>query len=312
MEIRQLQLFIALAEEGSFTRTAEQMNIVQSGLSISIKLLEEELGTRLFDRTTRKVTLTPAGARFLEHARASLLALEDGVQEVRSQDGIVRGRLRLGVLQSLGPYVDLSVLLNTFRTRYPEVEFSVRSLNTETIPAQVLSGYVDLSFHALVGEKKLAGLDIAPFAQDSLVAICSTNHPFAARRGVSLEVLAKEPFVDLTPERALRRLVDSVFLKRTLKRDSIYELSDVDSMLQFVSGNLGVAMVPSAWARSSAYSRKLRILPISISDGPLPKWRIVIVTRVRRRDLLGRTIADRFLETLSIRAPGQRISRARA
>jgi DNA-binding transcriptional LysR family regulator len=191
MEIRQLQLFIALAEEGSFTKAAQRMNIVQSGLSISIKALEEELGTRLFERTTRKVRLTPAGIMFLEHARAGLVTLEGGVQAVRSQDGIVRGRLRLGILQSLGPYVDLALLLDTFRTRYPEVEFAVRSLSTETIPAQVRSGYVDLSFHAMVGDDQTAGLKVIPFAQDSLVAICATRHRFAGRRSVTLEQLAR-------------------------------------------------------------------------------------------------------------------------
>ena len=300
MEIRQLQLFIALAEEGSFTKAAQRMNIVQSGLSISIKALEQELGTRLFDRTTRKVMLTPAGALFMQHARAGLVMLESGVQAVRSQDGIVRGRLRLGILQSLGPYVDLPKLLHTFRIRYPEVEFSVRSLNTETIPAQVRSGYVDLSFHALVGESKDTGLRMIPFAHDSLIAICSTKHPFAARRSVSLELLARERFVDLTPERALRRLVDSIFQKTKLNRESVYELSDVSMMLQFVANDLGVAIVPSELARSSARTSRLHFLPITASGVRLPKWRIAVLVTAPRRDTHGKTIVDRFLEVLSV------------
>jgi DNA-binding transcriptional LysR family regulator len=304
MEIRQLQLFIALAEEGSFTKAAQRMNIVQSGLSISIKALEEELGTRLFERTTRKVRLTPAGIMFLEHARAGLVTLEGGVQAVRSQDGIVRGRLRLGILQSLGPYVDLALLLDTFRTRYPEVEFAVRSLSTETIPAQVRSGYVDLSFHAMVGDDQTAGLKVIPFAQDSLVAICATRHRFAGRRSVTLEQLAPETFVDLTPERALRRLVDSVFIESNLRRNSIYELSDVNMMLHFVAEDLGVAIVPSALARASARSRQLHVLTITTRSTRLPKWRIVVVAPVPRRHLPGKTIADRFLEILPLSRHG--------
>ena len=299
MEIRQLQLFIALAEEGSFTKAAHRMNIVQSGLSISIKALERELGTLLFDRTTRKIMLTPAGALFLQHARTGLVMLDNGVHAVRSQDGIVRGRLRLGILQSLGPYVNLPLLLHTFRTRYPEVEFSVRSLNTETIPAQVRSGYVDLSFHALVGDSKDAGLRMIPFALDSLIAICSTKHPFIARRSVSLELLAREKFVDLTPERALRRLVDSIFQESKLIRESIYELSDVSMMLQFVANDLGVAIVPSALAHFSSRTSRLHFLPITASGVRLPKWRIVVAARIPRRDTPSKTIVDRFLEVLS-------------
>jgi DNA-binding transcriptional LysR family regulator len=99
MEIRHLKHFIALAEEGKFTTAARRMNIVQSGLSVSIKELEQELGSQLVMRTTRKVSLTTTGELFLEHARGCLALLNDGVQAVRSQDGVVRGRLHLGILQ---------------------------------------------------------------------------------------------------------------------------------------------------------------------------------------------------------------------
>jgi DNA-binding transcriptional LysR family regulator len=118
MEIRQLQLFVALAQQGSFTKAAQRMNIVQSGRSISIKELERELGARLFDRTTRRVKLTPAGSLFLDYVRAGLATLKDAMEAVRSQDGIVRGRLHLGILQSLGPYLQLPLLLQRFRPTF--------------------------------------------------------------------------------------------------------------------------------------------------------------------------------------------------
>jgi DNA-binding transcriptional LysR family regulator len=114
VEIRRLLHFVALAEEGQFTTAARRMNIVQSGLSVTIKELEQELGVQLVNRTTRTVSLTDAGEVFLEYARSSLLMLNNGVEAVRSRDGVVRGRLHLGILQSLGPYVDLPLLLKTF------------------------------------------------------------------------------------------------------------------------------------------------------------------------------------------------------
>jgi DNA-binding transcriptional LysR family regulator len=153
MEIRPLQSFIALAEEGQFTAAARKLNIVQSGLSVTIKEMEQELGVQLVNRTTRNLSLTHAGELFLEYARSSLATLNDGMQAVRSQDGVVRGRLHLGILQSLGPYVDLPAVLESFRTKYPQVEFAVRSLNTGEIPGLVRSGYVDLSFHAMISNK---------------------------------------------------------------------------------------------------------------------------------------------------------------
>ena len=138
-----------------------------------------------------------------------------------------------------------------------------------------------------------------PFAQDSLIAICSTKHPFATRRSIALELLAREKFVDLTPERALRRLVDSIFQNAKLNRESVYELSDVSMMLQFVANDLGVAIVPSELARSSARTSRLHFLPIAASGVRLPKWRIVVVVTAPRRDTAGTTIVDRFLEVLS-------------
>jgi DNA-binding transcriptional LysR family regulator len=299
VEIRHLLHFVALAEEGQFTAAARRMNIVQSGLSVTIKELEQELGVQLVNRTTRTVSLTDAGEVFLEYARSGLVTLNDGIEAVRSRDGVVRGRLHLGILQSLGPYVDLPLLLKTFRTRYPQVEFSVRSLGTDKIPALVRSGYVDLSFHALVNKKTWAGITIIPFAQDSLVAICSSTHALAERRSVSLELMSKEKFVDLTPERALRALVDRAFLQNNLRRDSVYQVSDVETMLHFVAGGLGVSIVPSALARTSAHSKQLHVLPIMTQAHRLPKWHIVIATRTQRRHIPGKTTVERFLETLA-------------
>jgi DNA-binding transcriptional LysR family regulator len=299
MEIRHLLHFVALAEEGQFTAAARRMNIVQSGLSVTIKELEQELGVQLVNRTTRTVSLTEAGEVFLEHARSSLLMLNNGVEAVRSRDGVVRGRLHLGILQSLGPYVDLPLLLKTFRTRYPQVEFSVRSPNTDKIPTLVRSGYLDLSFLALLEEKSWPGITILPFAQDSLVAICSSKHPLAERRSVSLELLSKEGFVDLTPERALRVLVDRAFLENNLKRESVYQVSNVETMLQFVAAGLGVSIVPSALASTSPYSKQLHVLTVTTPAHRLPKWRLVIAVRAQRKHVPGKTTVELFLETLA-------------
>jgi DNA-binding transcriptional LysR family regulator len=299
VEIRHLQHFIALAEEGKFTAAARRMNIVQSGLSVSIKELEQELGSQLVTRTTRKVALTPAGELFLEHARGCLALLSDGVQAVRSQDGVVRGRLHLGILQSLTPYLQLAALLQRFHSSYPEVEFAVRALSTEAIPSLVRSGYVDVSFQPIIGKEQWPGVEAIPYAQDSLVAICSSKHALARSRSVRLEMLSHESFVDLTPERALRKLVDQVFTQHHLSRSSVYQVSDVETQLYFVAHGLGVAIVPSALARSSTQSHPLHTLRILSQPPKLPKWRIAILTRPKRKDIPGKTTVELFLETLA-------------
>lgn len=139
MDIRHLQHLIAVADEGSFTKAARKVHIVQSGVSSSIKELEEEVGVRLIERTTRSVALTDAGKVFLQHARASLAAIEEGLQSVREFDGIVRGRLRIGVLQSLIPYLDMPLVLKNIRTDYPLLEIEVRSVTADAVPEMVRS-----------------------------------------------------------------------------------------------------------------------------------------------------------------------------
>jgi DNA-binding transcriptional LysR family regulator len=299
MEIRHLQHFVALAEEGSFTRAAQRMHIVQSGLSASIKELEEELGSRLVERTTRRVALTDTGRLFLEHARATLTAMEAGVTAVRSQDGVVRGRLRLGTLQSLGPYVELPLLLKRFRAAYPQVEIAVRALSTDAIPGLVASGDVDLSFHALVNRREWPGVEVIPYVEDSLVAVCSVDHAEQRRGSVSLEALGRGTFVDLSPDRALRRVVDGMFAEHRMKRNTVFEVSDVQTALQFVEKDMGVAVVPSALARPLVAERRIRVLKIRGEGTRLPMWRIAILRRVRQKGLGGKSTVDLFLEALA-------------
>jgi DNA-binding transcriptional LysR family regulator len=299
MEIRHLQHFVALSEEGSFTRAAQRMHIVQSGLSASVKELEQELGARLVERTTRRVALTETGRLFLEHARATLAALESGVTAVRSQDGVVRGRLHLGILQSLGPYLDLPLLLQRFRGAYPAVEITVRALSTDSIPALVGSGEVDLSFHALVSKTEWPGVQVIPYAQDSLVAICSLHHSSWPVKSVRLEALAQETFVDLTPDRALRRLVDRMFAEHHVKRNTVFEVSDVQTAMQFVEKGLGVAIMPFELARALTASGRILSIKISNQDPGPPRWRIAILRRSRQNGLPGKSTVDLFLEALA-------------
>ena len=114
-----------------------------------------------------------------------------------------------------------------------------------------------------------------------------------------LEVLSHESFVDLTPERALRKLVDQVFAQHQLSRSSVYQVSDVETQLYFVAHGLGVAIVPSALARSFTASHRRHTLRIMSQPPKLPKWRIAILTRPRRNEIPGKTTVELFLETLA-------------
>src|SRR6202790_2828543 len=106
MELRQLEHFVAIAEEGSFTKAARRLNYVQSALSVSVQALERELSVRLFDRTTHRVTLTGAGQALLPGARGTLAAAEEIRDIAAAVRGVLRGTLRVGIMQSL-PFADV-------------------------------------------------------------------------------------------------------------------------------------------------------------------------------------------------------------
>jgi DNA-binding transcriptional LysR family regulator len=299
MELRHLQHFIALAQEGSFTRAARKVNIVQSALSNSIKELEEELGSRLVERTTRKVSITETGMLFLQHARATLASLEGALQAVRSQDGVVRGQLRLGIMQSLDPYLELAPLLKRFRSAFPMVDVSVRVLFGDTVPGLLRSGEIDLSFNAIIDKDQWPGIQLIPYMQDRLVAVCPSDHPLASRSSVTIETLSNEIFVDLTRDRPLRRLIDKVFAQHHLKRTTAFEVSEIRIAMQFVANGLGVAIAPSAFARSFTKSWGGVVLRISGRDGRLPAWRVAIFRRTKQKRHTGTDTVDLFLDKLA-------------
>ena len=290
--------FVALAQEGSFTRAARKVKIVQSGRSNSIRELEEEFWSVLVERTTRKVALTETGMLFLQHARATLASLHGAMQAVRSRDAVVRGQLRLGILQSLESYLELIPLLKQFRSAFPTVDVSVRALIADAVPGLVRSGEIDLSFHTIVGRDRWPGIQLIPYGHDPLVAICPRDHPLASRNLVSPETLSKQFFVDVTPDRALRRLVDKVLAQRRIKRTTAFEVSDIQPAMQFAANGLGVAIVPSAVARSFTESGGGVALRIGGRDEGLPAWRITIFRRKQTR-LSGTDTVDLFFDKLA-------------
>ena len=307
MDLRHYRSFIALSEERSFTAAARRLNIVQSGLSQTIKEMEEELGVRLVDRTTRRLSLTGAGRLLLEYAKSGVTALSDGIEAIRADSSIVRGRIRLGILESLEPYIDLPAVLQKFRTQYSEVEFAVRSVDSIRAPELVL----DLSFHAEITKVKLAGVDATPFFKDSLVAVCAKTHELATQDRASLSEVARFPFVDLTAERALRVLIDRCMADNDIERKSVYEVSGVATMMRFVAGGLGGSIVPAVLAAAWKPALSLHVLRLQRQSVRIPEWKLVTLIRPHRQKLSGKTLPELMLGAIAEVAGATTVLRGR-
>jgi DNA-binding transcriptional LysR family regulator len=247
VELQQMRYVVAVAETNSFTRAAERCLVVQSALSHQIARLERELGVRLFERTSRRVRLTPAGAAFLPAARQCLDAAERAAAEAAAAVGEIRGRLTVGLIATVAA-VDIPAALRAFRERYPHVRISLRAGASEDLIEQVRLGAVEVAFLGLPTTARPRGVEARELARDRLVAVVPPDHPLAGESTVTLHRLSSEVFVDLPARTAGRVQSDQAFAAAGLTRDVAFEVTTAYLVSRLVEQGLAVAMLPSAYA----------------------------------------------------------------
>ncbi len=261
MELRHLEVFVAVAEELSFTRASARLHLVQSGVSSAIKALERDLGAALFDRDRHRVMLTDAGQVLLPEARATLAAAQAARDAVSQARGGLRGTVTVGTMLSTGP-LDLPGLLGRFHQTHPGVTVKLRmsASGSAGLAREVLDGSLDLAVVSLPGSAP-AGLSLRPVAEEPLVAVGQPGHPLAAGP-VTIAELAAEPFIDYPPGWGTRTFADRAFAAAGLDREVLFEAAEFTVLIDLVRGGLGVAFLPA----SVAASQGAGLAVIEISD----------------------------------------------
>jgi DNA-binding transcriptional LysR family regulator len=251
MDLRQLEYFVAVAEELNFTRAAARCHVVQSALSHQIARLEREHGLPLFERTSRSVRLAPAGEVLLPRARRLLMDLDLARSELAALAGVVTGRLRLGMVGSAGqaaPTVELT--LADFHRRHPAVEITIEDTGSRHMADQVRSGALDAAFVGLFADQVPADLVHRVLAVEPLVAVVGADDPLAVGlpadgKAVDLDDLAAgRSFVEMRPESGLRQQVDAAFDRAGVVRAAAFELGTSEALVRFVALGFGAALVP--------------------------------------------------------------------
>jgi DNA-binding transcriptional LysR family regulator len=278
LDLRQLEHFVAVAEEQHFTRAASRLRIVQSGLSASIRALEDEMGAALFERTTRRVNLTQAGQAFLDEARRVLSAAKIARDVVADMRNLQRGRLMIGAIQGLSPFIDLPKLLGDFHREYPNIEIRLSFDCTEALIEGVVDGRLDIAFTQFVEVLPLE-LTATMLACDPLVLVCPRHHPRAGQQELQLADIAGENFIDLPVAHGTRQLVDHSFAAAEVERRSAYEVDDLTMQLDMVAHGLGVALVPELVARSRESEVSNMPLGHASLAEPEPCWELAVVFR---------------------------------
>lgn len=192
IELRHFRYFLAVAETLHFSRAAERLGMAQPPLSQQIKRLEQLIGHRLFDRTTRGVKLTLAGQLLAERARSTIEKVQDDVAQVRRLGRGEEGTLTVGFSGSV-MFTDLPAAIESYRRRYPKVELRLRELSTSAQISALLTGTIDLAF--LRDGDQTEGIEISTLFEERYVAVLPEAHALAGKRSLRVRDLRKEPFI---------------------------------------------------------------------------------------------------------------------
>jgi DNA-binding transcriptional LysR family regulator len=260
MDTRQLEYFVAVAEELSFTRAAARCHVVQSALSYQIARLEREQGVTLLERTSRSVRLATAGATLLPRARAVLAELAAAEAELAELAGVITGRLQLGMIGSTGqaaPVVERT--LAAFHHRHRGVEIVITDTGSRHMAERVRAGELDMAFVGLFADQVHGDLAHRVLADEPLVAIVPhRDHPVGP--AIDLAALAAEPaFIEMRAESGLRRQVDAAFARAGVVRRIAFELATSEAVVRFVGLGFGAAVVPHSAAAGAGNVTVLRL-----------------------------------------------------
>ncbi|WP_225992433.1 LysR substrate-binding domain-containing protein [Actinomadura montaniterrae] len=236
----QLRAFLALAEHLHFRDAAAALRMSQPALSGSVAALEESLDTRLVERTTRRVLLTPAGERVARRAETVLAELDRLVEEVRAVRGPLVGPLRVGVIPTVAPYL-LPVVLPRLAKEFPDLELSVHEEQTDHIVAELMAGRLDVVLLALPAPAQ--GVTELPLYDEDFVLVTPASFDLDAE-GVPRDALSELDVILLNEGHCLRDQALDVCREVGARAPSATYATSLATLVQLVAGGLGVTLVP--------------------------------------------------------------------
>ena len=273
--LRQLRAFIAVAEAQHFTRAGERLSMSQSSVSTLVRELEDNLGLRLFDRHTRMLRLTQAGAEILPLARKAMADLDSVIGSSSQLRTLGRGRVSIASA-SLQAAMMLPRVIRQYGIKYPGVKVNVSDVTEHEVLEKVRSGEVDFGLGSAVG----ASQDIVarPLTTDVFVAVMRPDHAFARKRALTWHELKDIPLIGPPVGNAVRTQLDEALAHEGISLTRQYEVLLPLTILGMVEGGLGMAVMTSAMSR---LARSLGLTIKSIS-GPVIQREISLLFHADR------------------------------
>lgn len=272
MELRQLEYFVAVAEEESFTKAAARLYVAQPGVSAQVRRLENELGEDLLDRSGRAVRLTKVGAAVLPYARAALDSVAGVRLVIDELTGLLRGSVAVGTVPSCLSF-GLQAVLADFHKSYTEVEIALSEANTDSMLENLRAGRLDVAVIGLPGEAP-PGISSHIIADEPIGAAASLDDPLAGQSSVTLEAIKDRDLISLPRGTGVRACFDEACAAAGFQPRIAFEASDPNVLAQLAIRGLGLAIVPASVGRT--YKGELELITIS---RPLMRGRLAIAWR---------------------------------
>ena len=259
MELRQLEYFVQVSQEANFTRAAQQLHVAQPVVSTQIQRLERELGQPLLDRSQRAVRLTAAGAVALPYAKAALAAALNVQRAVDETAQLVRGSINIGSVASHS--VDIAALIAQFHTRYPAVEITLCTSDSETLVDALRRAELDLALIAVGADEEPEGIAIRTVTDEAIVAVVARTHALSAQTTVAVEALQDVPLIALPRGTEIRRQLENACRRIGFAPHVSFEVSTPGTMADLCALGLGVAIMRQSLVRGRADLHVLSIVP---------------------------------------------------
>ncbi len=237
-----LEAFLSIAERGSFQRAAAHLNLSQTAISHRMRKLEDELGIKLFARTTREVTLTRAGIDFLPKAQRAVIELEQSFDDLKQQGAKRRERLDIACLPVLAVNY-LPPILSRFHKAEPRVQVRIFETPSAAVAELVQSGEVE--FGLSVAKTNRWDLEVETITASPLALTCPARHALAKKRSIGWSELRNLPLIRVGAKTAIRPMIDDALNAARMTLNWQYEVQHVETAVNLVEAGLGYAIVPS-------------------------------------------------------------------
>lgn len=273
MDLKHLNYFVAVAEAGSFTQAARKLHVTQPSLSKMVRLLEEDLGVQLIDRSSKQIELTDAGVTILRSAKHIIQSFERMSSDLEEVVKLQKGTLRLGIPPMVGGYF-LPSIIEKFLTRYPEIRLHVIEQGGKSLEQDIVQGELDFSM-VILPVKDVERYHILPCINEDLRLVVHSEHRLASQNAIRMNELEKEPFIMFRKDFTIHHLIREQCEAAGFEPRVVFESSQWDFMTEMVAAKYGITLLPE---RICQQLDPKRFASLSVVQPSIP-WQLSMIWR---------------------------------